>query len=124
MTKMYAIYLGDVLVGRSALETGDPPMGVASGAFQPTPQFSPLHARGVPAVDGEGKPIADVLVWEGLSAKTPDGADLECEGGVSITGYCPASSPWELEVFCLGIPYPLYEEIFPEHVKSYGSAFQ
>jgi hypothetical protein len=122
--EMYSIYAGDILVGHSAFETGDPPMGVASGVFQPNPNFSGLHARGVPAVDGAGQPLADLLVWTGLSAKTPAGADLECQGGVCITGYCSDPELWELEVSCLGIPHPLYEDIFPEHVKSYESMFR
>ena len=98
-------------------------MGVASGVFRPNPNFSGLHARGVPAVDGTGKPIADLLVWTGLSTKTPAGADLECQGGVSIAGYCSDPGLWELEVSCLGIPYQLYEDIFPEHVKAYEGMF-
>lgn len=120
---MYSIYAGDILIGHSAFETGDPPMGVVSGVFQPLPNFSGLRARGVPERDGAGQPVADFLIWKGLSAKTPAGVELECQGGVCITGCCPDSSPWELEVSCLGIPYPLYGDLFPEHVNAYEGMF-
>lgn len=116
---MYAIYAGDILIGHSAFEAGDPPMGVVFGVFQPSPNFNALRAHGVPSSDSVGQPIADLLVWTGLSARTPAGAEIECQGGVGIMGHCPNSSPWELEVSCLGIPSPLYEDLFPEHVKAY-----
>ena len=123
METMFSIYAGDVLVGHSAFETGDPPMGVVFGAFQPSPHFSELRANEMSPLNSAGQPIGYLLVWTGLSAKTPAGEELECQGGISVTGCCPDSSPWELEVSCLGIPYPLYKDLFPDHVKAYEGMF-
>ncbi|HEY2658231.1 MAG TPA: hypothetical protein VGI79_00810 [Caulobacteraceae bacterium] len=119
---MYAIYSGDVLIGYSALEYGDPPMGVAFGAFEPTPQFSQLGAQAVLAADGAGRPVPDIRFWQGLSAKTPTGEELGSQA-IVVTEYGPAGSPLGLEVSCLGIPYPLYDNLFPEHVEAYRNAF-
>jgi hypothetical protein len=41
----FHIYSGSVLVGRSALETGDPPMGVVSGEFEPADGYDPMRGR-------------------------------------------------------------------------------
>jgi hypothetical protein len=52
---MFGIFHGEVLIGRSKLEGGDPPMGVASGRFEPTDAFVPLRNATKPARDGTGK---------------------------------------------------------------------
>jgi hypothetical protein len=49
MHHMFDIFHGDVLIGRSELESGDPPTGVAFGQFEPTPAFAPLRNAMKPA---------------------------------------------------------------------------
>jgi hypothetical protein len=41
--------------------------------------------------------------------------------GVAIAAYGPADNPVEIHVERWGIPYPLYDELFPEHVLSISS---
>jgi hypothetical protein len=53
---MFDIFHGDVLFGRSELESGDPPMGVAFGQFEPTDAFAPLRAM-KPARDDTAKEL-------------------------------------------------------------------
>ena len=119
---MYAIYAGELLVGHSALDGGDAPMGVASGVFEPTSLFFELAAKEAQADEASCRPAPDIRVWKGLSAMTPAGVLLECQA-TSVIGYCPDGANWELEVNVLGIPYPNYENLFPEQLMAYRNAF-
>ena len=48
---LFEFYDGGKLIGRSRLTAADPPMGVASGSFEPTEIYRPdLHAN---TIDGE-----------------------------------------------------------------------
>ena len=58
---MFGIFHGDVLIGRSGLESGDPPMGVAFGQFEPTDAFAPLRKTMKRGRDGSGKELRDTL---------------------------------------------------------------
>jgi hypothetical protein len=75
---MFGIFHGDVLIGRSELESGDPPMGVALGQFEPTDAFAPLRDAMKPARDGTGKELRDTRYLEGVCARTADGIALVC----------------------------------------------
>jgi hypothetical protein len=55
----YVWYFSWRLIGRSELESGDPPMGVAFGQFEPTDTFAPLRTAMKPARDGAGKEQRD-----------------------------------------------------------------
>jgi hypothetical protein len=120
---MFCIFHGDVLIGRSELEYGDPPMGVAFGRFEPTSAFAPLRNAMMPARDVTGKEQRDLRYLAGLSAKTADGIALACSQ-VAVREGGEADNPLEWEVECLGIGYPLYEELFPHHVKAYEDRFK
>jgi len=65
---MFDIFHGDVLIGRSELESGDPPMSVASGLFEPTEVFAPLRNTMKPAGDGVGKEQRDARYSVGVHA--------------------------------------------------------
>jgi hypothetical protein len=120
---MFCIFHGDALIGRSGLESGDPPMGVASGQFEPTDAFGPLRNAMKPARDGTGKEQRDMRYLAGLCAKTADGIALVCSH-VEVFEYGEADSPFAWEVFCLGIEQPAYEKLFPHHVKAYEDQFK
>jgi hypothetical protein len=120
---MFCIFHGDMLIGRSKLEGGDPPMGVASGLFEPTADFEPLRNAMKPARDGNGKEQRDIRFLASLCAKTADGIELVC-AGVEVFEYGEADHPWEWEVYCLGIEHPPYHELFPHHVRAYEDQFK
>jgi hypothetical protein len=115
---MFYIFHGNVLIGQSELEAGDPPMGVAFGRFEPTDDFATLRGAMKPALDGYGKEQRNTRCIAGLSAKTADGLTIDCPN-VEVFEYGEFDNPLELEVFCTFIGYPLYKQLFPHHVKAY-----
>ena len=120
---MFSIFHGEVLIGRSKLEGGDAPMGVASGRFEPTDAFVPLRNAMKPARDGTGKEQRDSRYLVGVCARSADGITLVCSQ-VEVWEYGEADNPFAWEVFCLGIEQPPYEELFPHHVKAYEDQFK
>ena len=120
---MFGIFRGDVLIGRSELESGDLPMGVAFGKFEPTDAFAPLRNAMKAARDGAGEEQRDTRYLVGACARTADGIALVCSH-VEVCEYGEADNPFAWEVSCLGIEQPPYEELFPHHVKAYEDQFK
>lgn len=120
---MFSIFHGDVLISRSELENGDPPMGVAFGRFVPTDAFAALRSVMKPGRDGAGKEQPDIRYIASLRAKTANGIELRCSG-VAVCEYSEATDPFALEVSCLGIEEPPYKELFPDHVEAYANLFK
>jgi hypothetical protein len=120
---MFGIFHGDVLIGRSELESGDPPMGVAFGRFEPTDAFVALRNAMKPARDGAGKEQSDMRYLVGICARSTDGTALVCSH-VEVCEYGEADNPLGWEVSCLGVEQPPYEELFPHHVKAYEQKFK
>ena len=110
----FSIYSGSVLVGYSALEHGDPPMGVAFGEFEP--------ADGYRLIQRECRTNHDDQSALLLSAQTEGGVVIDCMG-VGILDYSEMTPFDAIEINVLGISYPLYEELFPEHVSRYAGLF-
>lgn len=106
----FAVYSEDLLVGHSDLEQGDAPMGVAFGVFKPTGSYGEIREICVAN-------HTDQAALK-LSVRTGSGVVIPCEG-VGILEYQATGEASYIEVNVLGIPYPLYEKIFPEHVASY-----
>jgi hypothetical protein len=119
---MFGIFHGGVLIGQSELESGDPPMGVAFGQFEPTGAFAPLRDAMKAARDGAGKEQRDTRYLDGVCARTADGIALVCSH-VAVCEYGEADDPLAWVVYCLGIEQPPYEELFPHHVKTYADQF-
>ena len=120
---MFDIFHNGVLIGRSELEGGDPPMGVASGRFEPTQAFAPLRMVMKPARDGFGKEMRDMRCLEGVRTRTENGTMLVCSLA-QVCEYGEADKPFAWEMFCFGIEHPLYEELFPHHVEAYKNQFK
>jgi hypothetical protein len=120
---IFQIYHGDALIGRSKLEYGDPPMGVAFGQFEPTDAFAYSRKAMKPTTDGVGKEQSDTRCLEDLRAETEDGTALVC-AGVAVFEYGEADDLLAREVVCLGIEQPPYEELFPHHVKTHENQFK
>ncbi len=120
---VFSIFQGETLIGQSALEGGDPPMGVAAGVFVPTPAFAELRKGMSPARDGTGKEQNDIRFLAGLRATTANGVPL-VGAIVEVFEYGEASEPFAWEVFCVGGEQPSYQELFPHHVKAYEDQFK
>ncbi len=110
---IFAIYAKGVLVGHSALELGDPPMGVAFGKFIPADSYRDIQQ--------ECKTNHVDQSALALSVKTPAGGSLPCAGVViqDCSNEIEEGERADVEVTVLGIPYPLYGELFPGHVSRY-----
>lgn len=109
----FAVLARGEVIGITHLESGDPPMGVAFGRFIPNERYAafckatPLLATGVRAVTIQA-PDGNVVPSEGTYLR-----DMSVEYGDEGR-----------EVEALGIPYPLYGALFPEHVKAYENQFK
>jgi hypothetical protein len=112
----FEVLANGVLVGGSELEAGDPPMGVASGRFVPCPAYSTIQSSVVKSRD-------DFQMHLALLVRLKNGADVPSAGGVRITDYSAELGDEGLEIEVLGIPYPLYGELFPEQVAAYRAQF-
>jgi hypothetical protein len=106
----FSICSGNELVGLSALEGGDPPMGVAFGSFKPSVAYEKIRHEC-------STNHADQSALE-LTVRTQSGVVISC-AGVSILDYSAEADESFIEVNVLGIAYPQYEELFPEHVAAY-----
>lgn len=101
---IFEIYAKDTLVGRSALEQGDPPMGVAFGRIIP--------ADGHRETQRECQTNHFDQSRLALSVKTPAGDLLPC-AGVGITDCSNRTGELaDIDVAVSGIPYPLYGVLF------------
>ncbi|GAA5785964.1 hypothetical protein [Chitiniphilus shinanonensis] len=89
------------------MELGDPPMGVAFGRFGASPEYRKVYAQ----------------ASSNLTARTATGTVLQAWGGVAIQDESAEFGPEEMELVALGISYPEYQTLFPEHVATYERQF-
>jgi hypothetical protein len=108
----FEVFAGAIPVGYSELELGDAPMGVAAGKFIPSPAYASIHSSVVAAREGSQSHLS-------LVVRLVNGPELPAQGGVQIFDYSAELGADGLEVHVLGIGYPLYAELFPEHVAVY-----
>jgi hypothetical protein len=112
----FEVKLGNDIIGFSELEGGDPPMGVAGGRFVCTSAYASIQQYCIEHRDH----------WVSIPALTvsvPGGVPIECSGGVQIENFSPELGDAGIEICLLGIPYPLYGELFPHHVEAYKNWF-
>lgn len=105
-----SIHSGLILAGHASLESGDPPMGVAFGRFEPT--------AGYLAIQNECR--ANHIDPSGLrlSEKTESGMVLPSMA-IAILDGAEAFLPDCVEITILGIPSAFYQALFPDHVIKY-----
>jgi hypothetical protein len=122
MTKMgrFVIYSGSTIIGYSELEGGDPPMGCAAGRLLPLPSYSSVKESCRIDPDSANVNSQEHLA---LSVRLVGGDVVPTQGGVHILDYSDDLDGGAIEVHVDGIPYPLYEELFPEHVAAYKRQF-
>lgn len=114
MNRFY-VYSKQALIGHTALETGDPPMGVASGHLEPSDEYLNIQALVIAGREATQEQFE-------FSVRQPNG-DLLPNIGINIQDYSSELGPEEIEISVVGIPYPLYEELFPSHVESYKNQY-
>jgi hypothetical protein len=97
------IFLDEKLIGSSFLDAADPPMGVASGYFEPTPAYRPeTHAFEIDGVYNEIGANLPFVIKAGEEV-------VECIGA-GVRDYSESLGERHVEV--LGIPYSEYEVRF------------
>lgn len=101
------IFHGGALIGRAILDASDPPMGVASGPFEPFPSYHrELHAG---EIEGVYNPTA---ANSPFFVQAADGGAVECQY-VFIQDYSDGLG--ERQASVVGIPYPEYEVRFGDY---------
>lgn len=115
MPRKYEIFYKEILIGHSDLEFGDPPMGVAFGKFDPVSEFENVRER-ISATESHTPSNVILTICDPKSVK-------RIASPASIFAFS-GNVPDELEVNVLSIPYPMYEEWFPEHVSEYNNRFK
>ena len=106
----FSIFSGATLVGTSRLEYGDPPMGVAFGRFIPAVGYSVIQAQCKLNYEDQSNLH--------LTVRAPSGEVLQCSGVSVLEGN------GEIEVNVLGVSYPEYAELFPQHVGQYEASLK
>ncbi|WP_396268131.1 hypothetical protein [Ideonella sp.] len=113
MTK-FLVFHQKALVGHSALEHGDPPMGVAFGQFVPAPDYEAIAAY----CKGNHADQTELA----LSVQTEDGFIIPCVG-VGVLDYTEDAGDFYAELNVLGIAHDVYARLFPGHVAAYDGQF-
>lgn len=113
----FAIYSGPLLIGWSDLESGDPPMGVASGKMIPSEDYLGLQSRIVASQDSGHEGL-------NLTVRIVGGEMIQSRAGVHITDYSKDLGPEGIEVSVLGVVVPPYASLFPEHLAAYERQFR
>ena len=105
---LFHVYAEAQIIGSTTLEFGDPPMGVAFGTFKPNDNYASLRKR-----DGTIK----------VSLQAQDGSIVPCQGAF-VRDMSEEFGPEAVEVEAVGMPHPIYQRLFPEHVQAYDAKFR
>jgi hypothetical protein len=127
MKMVYSIYLDSKKIGTTRLEKADAPMGVVFGKIifnKKELNYSLIKAycktNNIELTDDYSE---DKLI----STRTIDSLVVKNEQGIEIKGSGNQISGMDSEGYEIsieGIPYPFYEEEFPQHVKAYNKMFK
>jgi len=110
----FQVLIGDMVVGTSDLEYGDPPMGVAHGSLLPNSAYREFQHL----TDEDGF----VRTQSEIRIRSVDGQQfLEPSEGAFIQDFSTDMTKPEVEVSILGLHR--YEDWFPEHYKKYEQQF-
>ena len=112
----FLVKIGNEVIGSSELESGDPPMGVASGRLVPTPAYASIQRYCIEHREH----------WVNipkLTVETPGGVVIEYSGGVQIIDFSPELGEAGIEIHLNGVTNPPYGELFPHHVEAFKKQF-
>ena len=108
----FEVKLGSEIIGFSDLERGDPPMGVASGRFVPTPDYASIQSY---CIRHREHWVAIPALVVGVAG----GVTIECRGDVQIIDFSPELGEAGIEIHLNGVTNPPYSELFRHHVEAY-----
>jgi len=123
----YAVYLDGKIIGKTNLELGDPPMGVAFGNIRfsniPSPYefFRDYCQKNNVSISTEDADLKMIMTGHIPGLKVLNNTDIEIKG---VGGAYIEGMEQEFTVNILGIEYPFYGEEFPEHCKAYENQFK
>ncbi|QZP18733.1 hypothetical protein [Pseudomonas sp. DR208] len=106
----FEIFSNGQHIGWSDFEHGDPPMGVAHGLFIPGPGYSGIQEQIRASTQRDQRHFKFTVRLDGVEITA---------SGASIADYSVNSDADDMEVVVLGIEYPAYGDVFPEHVAAY-----
>ncbi|CAN5910931.1 hypothetical protein BH11BAC7_BH11BAC7_00650 [soil metagenome] len=127
MAKSYTIFLDNELIGTTLFESADAPLGVVFGSITFSDEVigydfikEYCEEKGVELAndDAEDKIISTRTI-PGLTVMNNKGVEIKGEGN-QVAGM----DGDQYEIYLEGIPYPFYEEEFPQHVKKYQTGFE
>ena len=124
---MYHVFLNNVKIGTTALESADPPMGVVTGKIAFIPSVSPFHlfrdhcqSHGITLNNADPtEEFIDTHTIPELHVFRTDGVEIAGQG-CSISGFRDGG----YEVTIIFVPYPFYAEEFPHHRRDYDERFR
>ena len=120
--KIYNIFLDDEQIGTTQLENADAPMGVVFGTITFSDEVigydfikEYCEEKNIElANDDPEDQIISTSTIPGLKVVNDKGIEIKGEGN-QITGM----DGDQYEISIVGVPYPFYEEEFPQHVRRY-----
>ncbi|MDB9517339.1 hypothetical protein PN466_10310 [Roseofilum reptotaenium CS-1145] len=119
---LYKIFINEQEIGTSLLESGDPPMGVASGLIR-------LNNISIRVLESRLLQIESTQSTDGVTnchepgvvrVIHPDGFELSGQG--SVIENCLELE--ECYVTILGIHHEMYEKLFLHHIEKYRNNFK
>jgi hypothetical protein len=109
----------DKVIGASLLEAGDPPMGCVSGIVKNITNVEEFSFFILQCGGSENDDEYHLELNDMFSVITADGCKILYSGGCIL--WYPELD--EAVIDLVGIPYPEYEKLFPEHVAKYEQQF-
>ena len=128
------VYANGILIGSAELVGADPPMGCAEGPFYPNDSYKEIQPiiREHHLYDGTLGEVNQEKMREveakisalRLSVITEDGEILDPQSGFHIADYSEEldEDPYELDV--LGLPFEIYDRLFPLAWQEYDDRFK
>lgn len=126
MSKLYNITLNGTQIGTSKLEKADAPMGVAFGQIEFNGIELPYKFLKEYCFNNEIELAFDYPEDKMISTMSISELKITSDKGIEIKGVgnqITGMDEEEYEISIFGIPYPFYEEEFPNHVAEYRSMF-
>lgn len=126
-TKFYNIYLDGKLIGTTELDKADVPMGVVFGLINFMDNNLDYKFFKKYCFDNNIELAYDYPEDKLIATRTIAGLKITNENGIEVKGLGNQISGMDgdaFEVILEGVPYPIFEEEFPHHVKAYNEQFK
>jgi len=126
MSKAYNIFLAGKLIGTTSFDKADAPMGVVFGKIVFNEIKMPYDFLRAYCQENEIE-FEDYPDDKLIATQTIPNLTISDAGGREIFGVANQISGMDSDMFeltILGIPYPLFREEFPHHVRAYEERFK